>query len=85
MQVGTRTWRHILLCETFPPDADWRVNTDEDEEGSALQAIQDTFIPDVRSDPALGPACCNKVQQRIGCGKGGILSALTSIGVVMLR
>lgn len=78
-------WRHRPARETFPPDTDRRIYADEDKEGSALQAIQDGLIPDVRSDPALGPACCNKVQQRIGREKGSFLGTFPSIEVVKFR
>ncbi len=61
VRVWVCVWRYRPPCETLPPNTDRRINTDEDEEGSALQAIQDPFVPDVRGDPTLGPAGCSEV------------------------
>lgn len=58
---GSTVWSNRPPCEALPPDTDRGIYADEDEERSALQAIQDAFIPDIRSDPALGPARCNEL------------------------
>lgn len=52
--------------ETSPAYADWGIDTDEDEEGSAEEGIEDLFGVDICRYPAVAPLFSHKVEEGFG-------------------
>ena len=59
--------------ESFPPYADWGIDADEDEEGSAQQHVEYGLCVDVCGDPSFTPSLCDEVKKVLGAGEGVLL------------